>query len=196
MTNKKRKIARIRKSILKSTVLAVLNALGEASIEIIDQGFLNPKYAFTHPTRELLGLNKKYKYYTRDERKNLFAVVVNRLQKEGLVVKSAARRGILWKISAEGSSFLENHDGLHKLPPKDGKIRIFSFDVPEKERWKRNRLRTILVSCGYEMLQQSLWMGTGPMHAKVFDELKSLNLMSKIHLFEVSQSGTLKRINI
>ncbi|QQG46122.1 MAG: hypothetical protein HYY55_04140 [Candidatus Niyogibacteria bacterium] len=196
MASKKGKIARIRKSVLKSTVLEVLNALGEASIEIIDQGFLNPKYAFTHPTRELLGLNKKYKYYSAEERKNLFAVVVSRLQKEGLIEKLTTKKGMLWKINSKGLSFLENHDGLYKLPPKDGKTRIFSFDVPEKERWKRDRLRTILVSCGYEMLQQSLWMGESPMPAKVFDELKSLNLMSKIHFFEVSKKGTLKQINI
>jgi len=185
----------MRRSVLKSTVLSVLNALGEVSIEIIDQAFLNPAYAFTHPTRELLGLNKKYKYYDADERRRLFSVVMRRLQKEGLVAKLTAKRNAPWKILFRGKQFLKEHNAFSELPPKDGKTRIFSFDVPEKERWKRNRLRGVLVSCDYEMLQQSVWIGTRPLPENAFNEFGYLRLMDKIHIFEVSQKGTIKQVN-
>lgn len=184
----------------KKILLAFLGSIAEATLEVIDEGFLNPNYAFTHPTRALLGLSYKgqpSKLADRSVklRRNLFATTLRRLQKDGLVEKSGTHRNAVWRITTLGRKQVANlgasyKNGFTELPPADGRIRVVGFDIPEKERWKRDRLRAVLISCKYEMLQRSLWTGRRPLPEFVFAEIKHLKLRHQIHIFEINKKGT------
>lgn len=185
---------------LKRLLLNALSNVGEAAYSVLDEGFLNPAYAFTGPSRALLGMdrelalkrNKKREVHLR---KNLIAVTLYRLRKEGLVAKKGKRKLTLWKITQNGQDYLDQariSNSPLQLPPKDGNIRIVSFDIPEKERWKRDRLRQLLTASDYSMLQRSLWTGRRPLPHFVFTEIKFLKLRHFIHIFEISKRGTIK----
>lgn len=190
------------RGLTRRILLVFLSSIAEATLEVIDEGFLNPNYAFTHPTRALLGLSYKGQPSKPTDRsiklrRNLFATTLRRLQKDGLVEKSGSHRKAIWSITALGRKQAVNlgtadKGGFTELPPLDGKIRVVGFDIPEKERWKRDRLRTVLISCKYEMLQRSLWTGRRPLPEFVFDEIKNLKLRHHVHIFEINKKGTVR----
>ncbi len=61
------------------------------------------------------------------------------------------------------------------------------FDIPEKERYKRDWLRRELVTFGYEQIQRSVWFG--PKLPKDFiTYLTQENIYLYIHIFKVSKN--------
>lgn len=187
------------------TLLNILQNVGEATLQVIDEGFLNPAYAFTKPSRLLLGLDryspedKTNKSVNRLNRKKIFSTTLYRLKKDGLIKKSSTHKGIEWKLTAEGKKYIthqapniESYDTI--LPAEDGKIRIVSFDVPEDERWKRDRLRYMLITSDYKLLHNSVWLGRRPLAEVVFSEIKFLKINPYIHLFEISKKGTVRDV--
>ena len=73
----------------------------------------------------------------------------------------------------------------------DGITRLVVFDIPERERKKRDTLRAELIGYGFEGLQRSVWIGHRPLPADFIEFLDSLNLKNKVHIFSVRESGTL-----
>ena len=192
----------VRTGHTRKTLLNILSALGAATFRVIDEGFLNSNYGFTGPSRALLGLDYKGKISKFADRniklrRNLFAITLRRLQNDGLVEKSGNHRTAIWRITKSGriqakQPVLSSRSKLAELPPVDGKVRIVSFDIPEKERWKRDHLRMLLVSCEYEMLQRSLWTGRRPLPDYVFTDIKKLKLRHFVHIFEILKKGTIR----
>lgn len=60
---------------------------------------------------------------------------------------------------------------------------IVSFDIPESSRNVRNWLRNQLKIFGYEMLQQSLWIGPGPLPKIFLERLEKLKVRDKVKIF-------------
>lgn len=86
------------------------------------------------------------------------------------------------------------------LPPinynksSTGRLTIVVFDVPERERKKRNWLRTALVSIGLEMVQQSVWIGKVKLPPEFIADLNILKMTDYIEILEVTKSGTYKNL--
>ena len=59
-----------------------------------------------------------------------------------------------------------------KFPSKE--VVIFSFDIPEKERVKRAWVRGVLKNLGFTMIQQSVWLGKGPLPKQFTERLQLL----------------------
>lgn len=188
---------RKKKISTKVIILAILRRLGEASYEFIDEGLLNPNYAFTGFSRDLLGLNKgRRQSENAKNHKRINPITLWRLKRDGLIARSGPKKSAKWRITAEGENYFNDYfvdlaEG-YELPRVDGRIRIFTFDVPEKERKKRDRLREILKSCEYKMLQQSVWIGKRPLAKSAFKDIRDMKADSYIHLFEISKQGTIK----
>lgn len=192
-------------------LISILKNLGEASLEVIDEGFLNPNYSFTKPTRILIGLDssgiQSIKQKNNKVRRNLFSVTLHRLKKDGLVYMNGAKRSTKWFLTGKGLRLFGAKTELgddtlnHRLtkdilPPNDGKIRIISFDVPEKERWKRDYFRSQLIFCDYKMLQRSVWIGKRPLPEIIFKEIKKMSMRGYVHIFEISHKGTVRNVKI
>ncbi len=62
-------------------------------------------------------------------------------------------------------------------------VNIVAFDIPEKDRRKRNWLRNQLKIFGYKMLQQSLWLGPGPLPQDFLKRLVILKLRDRVKIF-------------
>ena len=98
---------------------------------------------------------------------------LSRLKSRGLIARSGSRKKAVWRITKPGrqhfkAKFLDES----ALPPDDGKIRLVVFDVPEKERGKRDWLRTRLLTCEYSPFQKSVWIHP-------FECKKELDLISE-----------------
>lgn len=185
-----------KKKLLKGILLEVIQRLGGASLSIIDEGFLNSRYAFTHPSRELLGLSlyENHKKKIKKSRKAFFSILLFYLKKDGLVVKTGARKNAIWRISPQGKKYLQqlaDDNNGNVLPRQDGRLRLVIFDIPEKERQKRDRLRELLISSGFEILQKSVWLGKRPLSEEMVRKMKDYNLKNYVHIFEVTKKGTL-----
>jgi DNA-binding transcriptional regulator PaaX len=100
---------------------------------------------------------------TYNYNENTFRVALSRLHKKGLAKKVNQDT---WKITPEGRElFQKKNKGLRfffskKKPNKKPKKEILLlFDIPEKERYKRDWLRSELIGLGFEMIQKSVWLG-------------------------------------
>ncbi len=142
------------------------------------------------------GIRKDVK--EKQERQRIYDLI-SRLQEDGLIEKSKPGR---WLITARGrlkkdklKSELANRlpDQSYKTKPSK-EIIIFSFDIPEKLRNRRNWLRSTLKNIGLSMLQKSVWLGKVIMPKDFMEDLKKLQLLNYIEIFTVGKAGTIKQV--
>ena len=126
-----------------------------------------------------------------------FYSLLNHLKRDGLVVKYKDGRTSTWKITDEGKEYLVRLKDGQILPKrayakkKSISMVIVSFDVPERERRKRDWLRLNLVALGFTMLQHSVWIGKVALPHDFIKDLRSQNMLSYIHIFSVGRAGTI-----
>ncbi len=109
-----------------------------------------------------------------------------RLQAKGYVANTSAG----WYLTSAGKVHVkETHLlGYIASPFKetDRKNIVIAFDVPERDRAKRDWLRNQIKIFGYKMLQQSLWIGPGPLPKSFIKRLEDLNLRKSTKIFKVA----------
>jgi len=74
------------------------------------------------------------------------------------------------------------------------KFVIVIFDIPEKEKKKRDWLRAVLKQLGLKMLQKSVFVGKIKIPKEFLDDLLKLRLLDYVEIFEISKTGSLKEI--
>jgi len=120
-------------------------------------------------------------------KKESVQVSLSRLNKKGYLKKSnngwlLNQKGIsyakeIYLFSYISSSFKENSPANT----------IISFDIPGPKRTTRDWLRNQIKIFGYKMLQQSLWLGPGPMPSEFLKRLDELNIRKNIKIFSVKK---------
>ncbi len=110
-------------------------------------------------------------------------VGLSRLHKKGYIKNSYGN----WIITQKGKSYSKNRQLLsYSTSPfnkKSGSNTIVSFDIPESCRVKRNWLRNQIKIFGYKMLQQSLWLGPGPLPPIFLKRLEELGIRKNVKIF-------------
>jgi DNA-binding transcriptional regulator PaaX len=180
-------------------ILQSLKELGEATSDVF---FTDYYSSYRNMYRRLYG--KEYRIENRKNRKQFeqdrhkFYNLLIYLSKQGFVGKK--------ELSNKKTSWFLTKTGLVKL----GKLqikkscagfkitnnekdfwKIITFDVPEKEKFKRSWLRSQLIILNFKMLQKSVWIGDSKLPEKFLEDLKNLGLFRCIHIFGVSKNGTL-----
>ncbi len=120
-------------------------------------------------------------------KKESISVALSRLKKNGYLKKnkdawSLTQKGILrskknYLTSYISSPFKENS-------PVNT---IISFDIPEPNRYIRDWLRNQIKVFNYKMLQQSLWIGPGPLPHLFLKRLEELNIRKNIKIFSIKR---------
>lgn len=122
-------------------------------------------------------------------KKESIEVGISRLHKKGYLKNSP--RG--WSLSHQGEKYARNTYLLSYLPSPFLKntpaTRIISFDIPERDRTIRNWLRNQIKIFDYKMLQQSLWVGPGPLPDKFLERLRELNIRKKVKIFTITKKN-------
>ena len=73
---------------------------------------------------------------------------------------------------------------IKEKPIGDTKVMVL-FDIPEKKRKTRNWLRSQLKLWNFEMLQQSVWLGKGPLPKEFSARLKLLKISECVKILKV-----------
>lgn len=161
------------------TLVSVLN--GAAGAQIIWQ--LARAY-YKKKKREKENFDRAFGYTT-------LRVVLSRLKKDGLV----ENKGRIWQITEKGKLWLKRftsqNEFTKKITEKKEPDLVVVFDVPEKERKKRDYLRLELVSLGFQQLQKSVWLGHGPLPENFLEYLRQSCLFSCVHIFSIKKYGTI-----
>lgn len=164
----------------------ILETILEAGIVTLDI-FFPPQYAHTRFSRRLLGLDS----YPEVSRRT-FIVLLSRLKSQGLVKTVGQKKLAGWRLTSKGEKYTQNLQSIiPRIPEKDGISRLVIFDIPERERKKRDQLREKLASYDFEQLQKSVWIGFNPLPEGFITFLDDLNLGDKVHIFSVKDGGTL-----
>ncbi len=166
-------------------ILEKLQELGEGTLD----AFFPKKYAYTALWRPLLGLDKPRKITRHTISMNL-----SRLRREELVEKSGTGRRSGWRLTAKGTRYIAKqpkHIELSNLQ-KDGIKRLVIFDIPERERRKRDMIRAELLCCKFQQLQKSVWIGEYPLPEDFVSLLDGLHLARNVHIFSIREEGTLR----
>ena len=125
---------------------------------------------------------------------------VSQLKRDGLVAKDAPR-GVLPALTAHGKKILGSlrkqkaHDlpnAFYKATGRRAGLTIVTFDIPEKEKKKREWLRNALKNLGFTMLHQSVWMGEEILPAEFIEDLRKLKIFGCVESLEVSKRGSLQ----
>jgi len=196
---------------LTQFILEILNELGTFSMDFLDAILSNQTSSYKKLRRmitygpfyhELFSRPQKLtlEEYRRLERQRFYNLL-NYLQKQGLVAKhkEKEKRSSFWVITRKGKEKLEEleerrNNTLPKIKyeiKKDDELKIITFDIPEKERRKRDWLRQNLLALNFSPLQKSVWVGYSKLPEEFLTELKELSLFPYIEIFTVHKSGTI-----
>ena len=136
----------------------------------------------------------------RRAKKRRLSGMINRLKKAG-VIRQDGKRFILTK---EGTKTLKESKGCYDLcsapsfypqfASKTDETIIVIFDIPEKERWKRNWFRRVLWVIGFTKLQQSVFVGHYTIPKQLLIDVEKLSLRRCVHFFTVKNSGSISEI--
>jgi|SRR3989339_483299 len=166
------------KKIFKINILNKLIDLGVGSVE----SFFPKNYSYSKWGREILGFDNtdKNAYLNKKE----LSSVLSQLKRDGLVQRSGSKMKSVWKATHEGKKYIQKA-GKELFIQEDGVQRLVIFDIPEKDRKKRNWLRNKLISLKYKMLQKSVWIGYAPLPKRLMHEINLMRLQSHVYIFSV-----------
>ena len=169
---------------LSRLILEALAEFGEAAVA----SFFPAKYPEGRLWRRILGLDARYRF-----KRETFSSLLSRLQAQGLVVRAGSTRKGTWRLTARGAAHVASLPPLRPEPPRpDGIRRLVVFDIPERERKKRDAIRLELITAGYEQLQKSVWHGERPLPKDFMELVDALSLRNCVHIFSVRHAGTLR----
>lgn len=154
--------------------------------EITFDAFFPPNYSYARISRKFWGLDSNPAHIAP----KTLSTILSRLRNQGLISRKGTRKASIWEITKQGKEFLKNRP-LIEVPAKDGVTRLVIFDIPERERKKRDTLRAELLSYNYERLQKSVWIGWNALPEDFVDLVDELDLKNHIHIFSVREAGTI-----
>ncbi|MFH1162243.1 MAG: CRISPR-associated endonuclease Cas2 [Candidatus Jorgensenbacteria bacterium] len=161
-------------------------------------GKLERELAREHAGREAAAQAVRLEREARRKYRKLFYL----LKKDGLVEE---------KKKAHNNIFLLTRRGVAKLaelrkrklqllprrvyePERADVFTIVTFDVPERDRKKREWLRETLRSLGFDFVQRSVWIGKVKLPKEFLEDIQHLNLIDSVEIFQITKTGSLKHL--
>ena len=138
----------------------------------------------------------------RNQNKQSFYELLYHLRKDELVEETQKEDGRFLKLTLKGRVQLEKFRLLRSslLPrskyefEKEDTLKIVIFDIPEKEKRKRNWLRVVLKNLNFQMLQKSVWVGKTKLPKEFVMNLDKLDLTNYVEIFAINKTGSLKQL--
>lgn len=118
-------------------------------------------------------------------------VALSRLKRSGYLKNSLSGE---WTLTSKGRLYANKNTLYSYIPSpfnKDSKHgTIVSFDIPGPQRAVRDWLRNQIKIFGYTMLQQSLWLGPGPLPKEFLKRLRDLKIRENVKIFSVTKRNS------
>ena len=201
---------------LNATILKMLDSGTLAMNDLFDFLFLSGRIdynyrlnkenykAFKHRSwQRRVAMNAEHQ---KTEEKQHFYNLMYRLHNQGLVTKEKQGIKTMLTITKKGIEKMrafkkiilqKNNKEKPRIAPRDyQKIKspssiIISFDIPEKEKYKRAWLRSVLRNLNYKILHESVWIGNTIPPKELLDDCRRMNMIQYIHIFAVFKKGTI-----
>ncbi|MBI2635441.1 MAG: CRISPR-associated endonuclease Cas2, partial [Parcubacteria group bacterium] len=71
-------------------------------------------------------------------------------------------------------------------------LKVVIFDIPEKQKHKREWLRGQLQDLGFKMIQKSVWMGKRKFPKEFLEDIRDLKLLAYVEIFSVTKTGSMR----
>ncbi len=131
-----------------------------------------------------------------------FHNLVSYLKSDGIISETITDDKKLYRIVEKGKKKLaallaskQNYVPLSQYPKIDGKtFTIITFDIPEKEKKKRNWFRATLLQLGYKTIQRSVLLGKTKIPQSLIDDLRRLKMIEYVEIFEITKTGSLRHL--
>lgn len=145
----------------------------------------------------MLGSNRNPVAFRRILRERKFArykdksinTTLYRLRKQGFTENTSSG----WLLTRKGHQYVDEKNRLSYLPtPFKGKEKtklMIAFDIPVQDKIIRDWLRNQIKIFGYKMVQQSLWVGPGPLPKAFKARLKLLDIKEKVKIFKIVEES-------
>lgn len=137
---------RVKMTKNKKLFLSLIASVGFIAISLMSPAILKILKSF--------GVDKKWKR----NQKYYFWRSIKTLEKDGLVMICQHEEKEYYTLTGKGRKYISLY-GIGQTRKKrwDGKWRILIFDIPEKRREIRERVRNTLIDIGFLKLQNSVW---------------------------------------
>lgn len=147
MTEQRKRKKSERLSAVGYAVLTVVGVAGVITLAAVAPGCI-----------KLLGYALRY----QEQKRYYIHKVAQRCIDRGLIARVKTQQGIRLRLTQKGTETLGLYEA-EKLSIKkprrwDGKYRIIIFDITERRRGVRDKLRIWLTHLGFVRLQQSVWV--------------------------------------
>ncbi len=121
---------------------------------------------------------------------------LKRFQKSGYLVADTKDS---FKLSVKGKArmkhySLEDIQAPHRPKQWDGKWRLLMFDIPERNSWARNLLRTKIREWNFAHIQRSIFITPFDCEKEIGAVLERLELQDAVFLMTVEHAGSLQNL--
>ncbi len=158
------------------------------------------RWFYRIPTEERQWFKKNWADAYRDRRQ--FHHTLQYLKRQGLVVKKTKSHKSGWALTERGIERMMRYKKAREDPfsganaifvkPRGSGITIVAYDIPERERRKRDWMRRCLIEMGCEMVQKSVWVAKGTIDEDFIHALRDRDLLGHVHIFSVTKQGTIR----
>jgi DNA-binding transcriptional regulator PaaX len=188
--------------------MKVLEIIGAAALETADLWLAIATSPYGSSYSRILRQKERIKQ-ARDEiiselkeRQSLYDLIRS-FKRDGLIMKKVKGKKSFWLLTKKGEKELKKlktYYGKNNLPQRkyesiaSDKLTIIAFDIPEKEKHKRNWLRRKLQEMNFQKLQESVWVGKYMVPEEFVEDLNFCRLLPHVEIFTVNKAGTLKKL--
>ena len=124
--------------------------------------------------------------------------LISKLRKQGLI----DQKNNQYYLTKKGrDKFTSLKKALSRIIPKrqytaipSNEIVIISFDIPERDRYKRDWLRSVLTNLKMKMHHESLWIGKHGVPKEFISDITEQGLTDHVAIFAVTKRGSLKEL--
>ena len=191
-----------KKGELKARILEIISEIPMAAADVVE-AMLTSGYGASYgklSSQIRAQQRNRAEKETKLREKQYLHNLISQLKKDGLIKERTSNKNKkLITTPAGKNKFLllkqkiKNQLPIAKYPQeKGGKITILIFDIPEKQKRKRNWLRETLKELGFKMIQKSVWIGKVKIPIELIKDLNMLHLINFVEIFEISRIGSLK----
>jgi len=115
--------------------------------------------------------------------------IIGKMEAMGFISRKEAGGQALISLSKKGYDFLNSVlDAIHKnIEHWDGRWRIISFSIPEKNRFRRDKFRRFLEAKGLKMIVSGVWATPFDLKEKIYAEANKLDILDRIVIFETDK---------
>lgn len=116
---------------------------------------------------------------------------LSRMSKVGEIERKVINGRVVFKITAKGEKLLDEVIPLQKLGERtwDGWWRIVIFDIEEKDRYLRDRVREKLLDLGFGKWQESVYICPHPVQEEINEYFQEKKLYPRCICLEARKTG-------